>query len=58
MPVSLKAHILDLEVKIVSYYSWREDSQLLQFVAAYISDAQQAKKILNDRQQGFAIEVY
>ncbi|KAL4446465.1 hypothetical protein ABPG74_001206 [Tetrahymena malaccensis] len=58
MPVSLKAHILDLEVKIVSYYSWRQDSQLLQFVKAYIQDTEQAKKLLDDRQQGSVIEKF
>lgn len=49
MPVPLKAHILDLEAKVVSYYAWREDSQLLRFVRAYIVDSQQAKNLLNDR---------
>lgn len=49
MPVSLKAHILDLEAKVVSYYAWREDSQLLRFVRAYVVDAAAAKSLLDDR---------
>lgn len=57
MPLSLKAHILDLESNVVTYYSWREESQLLTFVKAYIEDSEKAKKMLEDRQEGYAIEV-
>jgi len=57
MPVSLKAHILNLEAKVVSYYSWKEDSKLLIFVRAYIDDSDKAKELLDDRQEGYAIEV-
>lgn len=58
MPVSLKAHILDLEAKVVSYYAWREDSELLRFVRAYIVDSASAKTLLDDREQGYAIEKF
>lgn len=57
MPLSLKAHILDLEARVISYYAWREDSQLLTFVRAYISDSENARKLLSDRQEGYSIEV-
>jgi len=57
MPVSLKAHILNLEAKVVSYYSWKEDSKLLSFVRAYIDDSDKAKELLDDRQEGCTIEV-
>lgn len=57
MPLSLKAHILDLEARVISYYAWREESQLLSFVKAYIADSESARKLLDDRQEGYAIEV-
>jgi retinoblastoma-associated protein len=35
MPLLLKAHLLDLEQKILSYFVWRCDSSLLHFIQSF-----------------------
>ncbi len=38
MPIPLRAHILELEEKIVTYFAWKGDSSLFSFIKSFMNE--------------------
>lgn len=47
MPSPLKYHLLDIEIKIISFYIWRKNSSLLQILKEYLTSDQELGSLSN-----------